>query len=293
MPIQPIKDINEYIRVKKSLKERFENERSGDQDSFIDQSKLLQPLIAAQQEATKSLEKAIVEESVNKALVPLTKELQRRNDQIDMLAEQPYFQQEIPAISGPDMIKDTSETFTTPEASKEYERVVLDNDLDQTDIENLQDMSLELPSKVYELSKDPDNNIFEKTFTRIKSINASHGQKTRADNKKQTEKAKEIFKSQNITLKKYKEIIESLQGAKRFVSTPKKKGKGMKNSQDCIIYPYGDINLLVVKLNELYAAKQAGNTGVDNKIITILDELLRINAVSKDQYDGLYKNIFS
>ena len=123
MPLQPVKDINEYIKVKKILKERYENERSGEQDLFRDQSKIFQPIIAAQQEATKAIENKIVEESVNKALIPFTKELRRRNDQVDMLAEQPYFQQDIPAISGQPEIP---EVFSTPEPT---EKVDLDKDL--------------------------------------------------------------------------------------------------------------------------------------------------------------------
>ena len=203
-----------------------------------------------------------------------------------MLAEQPYFQQEIPAISGQPEIP---EIFSTPEPT---EKVDLDKDLNETDIENLQDMSLEKPSKVFQLSKDPDNKIFEDIFKKIKSTNASHAQLVRPDNKKRTEQEKEIYRSQNETLKKYEKLIRGLQGATQFVSTPRKKGKGLKNTQDYIIYPYTDINILPVKLSELYAAKQAGNTGVDNKIISILDEMLRVNVISKDEYDNVYKNIF-
>jgi hypothetical protein len=289
MPIQPVKDINEYKRLKKSLQDRFENERSGEQELFREQTKIFKPIITANQETSKAIQDKIVEESVNKALEPLTKELKRRNDQIDMLSEQPFYQQEIPAISGPS--ESSKEIYATPEPSKDFMQVDLDNGLNETDIENLQDMSLELPSKVFELSKDPDNNIFEETFKQIKTYNKSLSQLTRSDNKKRTEQEKEIFKSRHKTVEKYNNIIRSLEGSKKFISTPKQ-GKGLKNTQDYIIYPYTDINELVVKLNELHAAKQAGNTGVHNKIISLLDELLRVKAISKGDYDNLYKNIF-
>jgi hypothetical protein len=46
---------------------------------------------------------------------------------------------------------------------------------------------------------------------------------------------------------------------------------------------YDDPNVLVERLQLLVASKQAGNTGLDNKISAILDELMRCGAVPKDQ----------
>jgi hypothetical protein len=43
--LQPVKNINEYKRVKEALRERFETERTGDQNLFREQSRILQPLI--------------------------------------------------------------------------------------------------------------------------------------------------------------------------------------------------------------------------------------------------------
>ena len=42
----------------------------------------------------------------------------------------------------------------------------------------------------------------------------------------------------------------------------------------------------------LDAAKQAGNTGVNNDINVIVDKLLKIGRIDKTTYDKLYKNIF-
>lgn len=80
------------------------------------------------------------------------------------------------------------------------------------------------------------------------------------------------------------------------MSTPKKKGEGLKNARgrtegvDVIYYP--SVKDLCIKLQELHAAKQAGNNGLNNSINSILDELLRVNAINKDEYNYLYKNIF-
>jgi hypothetical protein len=164
-----------------------------------------------------------------------------------------------------------------PRASSPVIKINLDADLNETDIENLQDMSLELPSVVF------NNKNIEDTLERIKTENRSIGQKL---GKSQTinDKEKLIYTSRKKTLEIYKQKIQGLEGARQFV------GKGLKKID--VIY-YSSIDDLCSKLAELYAAKQAGNNGLDNRINSILDELLKVNAISKNEYDNLYKNIFS
>ena len=99
-----------------------------------------------------------------------------------------------------------------------------------------------------------------------------------------TDKEKVIYESRKKTLEIYRQKIQGLEGARQFV------GKGLKKID--VIY-YSNIDDLCSKLAELYAAKQAGNNGLDNRMNSILDELLRVNAISKNEYDNLYKNLFS
>ena len=56
MILQPVRDIGEYKRVKEALRDRFENERTGDQDLFREQTKILQPLINSQQQTVKAIQ---------------------------------------------------------------------------------------------------------------------------------------------------------------------------------------------------------------------------------------------
>jgi hypothetical protein len=149
------------------------------------------------------------------------------------------------------------------------------------------------------------NKTIEETIEKIKRENRSIGQKLGKGSvaQKQDKREKAVYKSQKKTLEVYKQIIEGLEGAKQFVSTPKKTGKGLKNAArgrtgdargrtggiDVIYYP--SVEDLCIKLHKLHAAKQAGNNGVNNSINSILDELLRVNAINKDEYDILYKNI--
>ena len=55
---------------------------------------------------------------------------------------------------------------------------------------------------------------------------------------------------------------------------------------------YNDTTNLCEKLNELVASKRRGNTGVDNNINAILDELLNTGRIDKNSYNNLFKSIF-
>jgi hypothetical protein len=261
--LQPVKNIDEYKRIKETLKNRFESERTGEQSLFIEQSKILQPLIKPLISTQEQTIKAIQDSGTK----DLARELQRRNDQIDLLSQQPFYFDPLPAIQ-------------TSSPMKDYIKIDLDFDLNETDKENLQDMSFALPSEVFK------NKQIEETLDRIKTENRSIGQKL-GRGSDATEKEKEIYTSRKKTLEIYRHKIQGLEGAKQFVG----KGLRTRKTPDVIFYP--SVDDLCSKLAELYAAKQAGNNGVDNRINSILDELLRVRAVSKDEYDHLYKNIFS
>jgi hypothetical protein len=261
--LQPIKNLDEYRRVKQALKERFETERSGEQSLFREQSKMLQPLIkpliASQEQTVKAIKNAGTQE--------LARELRRRNDQIDTLAQQPFYLDPLPSITAPQ----------TSSPKKDYIKINLDSDLNETDLENLQDMSFDVPSVVFK------NKQIEETLGRIKTENRIIGQKL-GKNSDVRENQKQIYVSRKKTLEVYRQKIQGLEGAKQFI------GKGLKTNKDVIFYP--SVNDLCLRLVELHAAKKAGNNGLDNIINSILDELLRVRALSRDEYDILYKNIF-
>ena len=265
MTIIPIKSLDEYKRVKESLRDRFESERSGDQDLFVQQTKILQPLIntASTQQATL---KALQE---NQAETNLS--LQKTHGSLQQL------QTALPMIAA-------AQAHTPQDSFKEADDVLhvdVDAQLDDTDMENLQDMSMTLPSVVLK------NQNIEETLNKIATENRRIGQKLGVKSTA-SQKEKELYRSQKETLVTYKQIIEGLEGAKQFMSTPKK-GKGL--SVDTIYY--ASVDDLCEKLAELNAAKRAGHTGVNNHINSILDELLKIKAIDKNQYNTLYKNIFS
>src|SRR5271155_2174733 len=108
MTLQPVKDISEYKRLNETLKNRFENERTGDQDLFREQTKILQPLINTQQQMVKAIKDTQDASStaISNALVPIVRELERRK-QAELLMEQPFYRAEVPAIAqtSPDIVK--------------------------------------------------------------------------------------------------------------------------------------------------------------------------------------------
>src|SRR5271157_4925077 len=272
MPIHTVKDIKEYKRLKDALRVRFENEKTGDQDLFREQTKIFQPLINTQQETVTAIKDSQDTSStaITNALLPIVRELERR-EQADLLMEQPFYREDLPAIA-------QTSAQASAQASPDILKVNLDGNLNQTDMENLEDMSLELPSVVFK------HKTVEETLEKIKTKNRSNGQKL---SKKKILKPHEleVLISRKETLETYKQIIEDLQGAKQFVSTPKKRGKGLKNKIVDVIY-YPSVGDLCKKLAELDAAKQAGNTGLVNNINSVLDELLRVKVINKNEYDA-------
>ena len=262
MSIKPIYDIKEYERQKNAIRAQFRAERTGDQVRFEEQSKLLKPVIDVQKETAKAITEKIA--SKDDVLIPFTKELQRRHDQLETLTQQPFYNQDIP-----DPTHDAS-------GSKESIHVNLDRNLTDEDIENLEDMRLDLPSKVFEKGE------VRETLEKIKTFNRSIGQILGIGpaGKKATTAEKVIAESRKKTLVKYIEKIEGMIKSSQFISTPKK-GKGLnfyKSPED-----------LWEKVSLLINAKISGNNNDDHDddIIDGLLELLRIDAISKDTYDQL------
>ena len=100
-------------------------------------------------------------------------------------------------------------------------KVNLDEQLDRQDIDNLNDMKLPLPSKVYE------TDTISQTLNKVKTHNKSIGQYLGigAPSKSISKDAKAALESQKNTLKKYKALIENTESAKKLISTRKTEKK--------------------------------------------------------------------
>jgi hypothetical protein len=271
MSIVPVKSIDDYKRIKDSLRDRFESERTGDQDLFRQQTKVLAPLINTATTSNKTQQESLT------ALKALQESQNLTNTELQLARQ---YQQQAVGQPQQQAIAPAPDVFLTPDTMQ----VNLDAQLNESDRENLQDMSLDLPSQVFR------NKTIDQTLDMIKTENRKIGQLL-GEKSKLSQAEKGIHQSRNKTLVTYRDIIKGLEGAKQFVSTPKK-GKGRVSTQRYDAIYYSSVDDLCQKLSELIAAKSAGHTGLNNQINTILDELLKIKAVDKKQYDTLYKSIF-
>src|SRR5271163_2497382 len=124
-----VQTAKQFLENKKILTSRYATERSGDIQTFLDQEKLLAPLIKSQEETSKATQEKIVanQNLTSNVLVPLMQEVRRKNDQVDILQQLPYYQAQ---IDQPAPIAES-----TPE--KKPMTIDFDQDLDTTDKENL------------------------------------------------------------------------------------------------------------------------------------------------------------
>src|SRR6266568_4020271 len=283
MPIQ--KGMDEFKRVKESLKNRFDSECSGEQVFQREQTKAFEPLINIQKETSKATQDKIgsSQATVTNSLVPLVQEMQRRNDQIDMLASQPFYQQQqLPDIPEEEILEDI--------------RIDLDKNLNDSDIQNLNAMGYQLPSILFgNKSTEEVKDALESALDKIKTKEHSLRIK-KSSGKSKREELTEMYTSQYKTLRKYEERLKHIGTSLNLIaSTPKKKsGEGLKNkkgkSVDVIICSNpADI---YQQLQKFCTAKEAGNTGVDNHINSCLDKLLKEKAIDMDDYKNLYNEIF-
>jgi hypothetical protein len=274
-------DVAKFKQARDEAKRYFEVQKTGDQSLYIDQTKLFQPLIDTTKETSKAIQERIGTDhkELENALVPFTAQLRRRNEQVEALQNLPFHTQEIEPVGQ-----------STPKKNEDVLKYNLDKILNETDNENLQDMSLELPSKVM------GNENFEQVLSAVERLNRRYGQFTgKASTKDQKEQ--EIYKSRMNTLEKYK---QSLLEQKPTLKYKMKKGesrvklkRGRGRPRSCpVTILYSSVDELVKKLEEYVSAKYAGNTGLDEIIISILDELLEKNHIDKKMYNKMYKNIF-
>jgi len=264
-------DPTTYSKVKNEVKEMFRDEKVGKQQTYESQSELFKPIINSTKEV--ALDE---KQSLNNILAL------RDNEQRLAL------RQAIQDMSG------LSDVFTEPkESTPKAPRVDLNKGFDQSDFENLQDLSLPFPHEVFS-NIDEIPEILKEVKTKIKSL----AQEFREDRlTKKSEREKDMYKSQRNTLDKYKTRLKYIRESKSVVGegkhcrckklVKKKCGRGRPKTNYAIVY--NDEKDLCQKLEEYIASYHAGNNGVYNTIITILDELLNKKIIGKDTHDQILK----
>ena len=261
-------DINKYIQLKKDVKQHYNDMKLGEQSLYENQSNLFKPITDITKEQTKAIKDKLTsnQDSIRNTLVPFTTNLEQRINQLENLQALPYYE-------------------TPIETTR-----ILDFDQDFTDEEKnyLASQKLDLPSVVFQKQAATE------TLDKIKSTNQSIGQSKRHG--KLTEEEYNVLTS---VIKKYKSrIYQIMEGLK----IPTKTGSGVKlikqrrskgrpkTKVDAILY--SDSNDLIEKLQTFTSSYKAGNKGVHNYIIEILDELMKNKVITKSEYDDIHASIF-
>lgn len=286
--------LNELDNEKQKLKKRFRNQKTGEQLYSESASKLFNPITKELEKDTHALQ-SLMQSQSNQYL----NEQRNLNNKLDAniqnmdryikLYEDSYTDRSIEESPKERVAKAESKVYFDPNEG-----------LVETDVENLKHLNLPLPSKI--VGESFNKRTIEEIKAKISSNRRSLGQYLREDNKeKHTPEKTEEFESLKETLVKYKKAIEALEAgldykkgegiikSKKLVREKRKRGRPKKNVDP--IY-YDNFDDLVEKLHLNIAAKSAGNTGLDNHIIAILDELLHKKVLLKSEYDTLFKNIF-
>jgi hypothetical protein len=249
------------------LKQHFRDKRSNEQTVIKEGEKYFKPVIKAQKEVSKEIIDSLNknQESLTKELVPFNRNLERRIDQVEELHSSPYYNEPLEELEGFSQSTPKKEDFTKD--------VDLDYGLNDTDIENLDLLKLEKPSIVFKNGTHLEvlKNLAGQQISLGKIV--SDKDKT---GKKSSARDKEIAKSQQITLKKYRSKLNLIKKAHE----EKVFGEGLKinnlNNDD------------LIKI--LYEIKDKGNSKIG---LTILDELLKRHVIDNKKYDEFVTNYFS
>ena len=293
MPGELTKDfVKRYTQQKENLQNHFLSEKTGKQTLYTDQAKLFKPIIDSQKETSENLQNKITtnQDVLTNTIIPFTNEIKRRNDQVDELQSQPFYNAPLGIENVPQ---------STP---KKDLYVNIDADLlDTTHKENLEYLNdpvlkFPLPSQI-----QPEN-----YDTVLKSITKEKTAITNGIKKLEHQGEIEVNMSRHATLEILRQKIKTLQ--KTYSEFDIKSGKGLQKRERKLckqkrgkgrpkIHPdpiiYNNANDLVQKLYELIIAKEAGNTGLDNTINAMLDELLETGVINKNDFDKMFKNIFN
>ena len=212
MSLQPIKDVSEFKRRKTTLRNRFESEKTGDRTLLEEQTKKYKPLLSSQKEHSKTMQDVAnqIVESQNEGqtalqpLLPLLRNIQRAQVAAPRLLP-PLPSYVIPSATTPSQYATPQSAIAAPDekshiplpvayvsSRKDPRRVNLNEGFDRQDLDNLRDIGLQLPNRIYESDTIPQSR------EGIKTLNKSLGQylEIAAASKKISKKSKAPMESQ-------------------------------------------------------------------------------------------------
>ena len=224
MSLQPVRNIKEYTRLKQSLKNQFEREKTGEQGIFEEQTRLFQPLMKFNEEIAQKSNATFL--PITEAAINVSKELKRRNDRVDMFAELPFYASSQVArgdTTRPSIASNISAASTSPDGRTAKRKrmdpklinVDLDKFLDSSDKKTLIDLGFPLPSEAYKKGQ------ISEVLRRIKKSKHSLVQKT-SKVSKAIPVDRAVYEQQKVSLGALETHLIGISNAMLFVNSPKK-----------------------------------------------------------------------
>ena len=256
--------VNDILSTRKRLQKKFINEKLGEDVLQYEAAKLFKPLTEAQEVSTAATTQKL--DKVVDTLERLPAQLAIEENPIQSL----FTERALPAPPK----KDT----------------IVDPDINM-DLDILRRYGFKPPSQV---SPSESEDIQKRTI----NYNRVLGQTKRYTSSQEDKDAitKEIkslteYRERLKLLSKGQELIVKGKGMKKSYKKPKHKGKAKPHKLGGTLKYYDDPDVLVQQFHLLVASKQAGNTGVDNEISVIIDELVRKGYITKTEAVQLDKSI--
>ena len=278
-PIKRDLIVEEFLKTKKNIQEKFITERLGDISAQRELSKLFKPITETQKD---------IKESLVSELRPIKESLKElpAAPQLQAIAAPPEDEDEEEGVMQVGKIahKYLSDYAAKQNVDKTFG--IYKNPLDKlyyiwnTPID-IRDDNLIVGDEEYEgtpglweliISKQPDGNVYSRDdFENYAKIMVDTSALKQNNNPAEAvPKSSRGWKWKNLLRRIWKDKSQY-------------EGQGMDTT---VVIP-SDPDALLDRLDILLASKAAGNTGVRNEIVSICDELLRQKVLSRNHYKNL------
>jgi len=258
-PVKRDKIVQDFISRKNRIKENFKREREQELNAAMAQEKYFEPVIASQAQTTKALKQ--LQDSVVQNYTPL----QAITDGVINLDEDT--QDALAGLEpGAYNVKwdGNRHIIGTKPISFNDGKIIFDNE-EYSAAKGL----LSLLTRKTPIGYD-DNDLAN--YANILDNSGAIYQSKHGPKDKNSDKWKRIVRP----------IWEQLYPRRAKLADSKKAKRG-----NGIVYLSSDPNALVERLELLISSAKAGNTGVRNEIVSILDELLRMKIITRDYYKSI------
>lgn len=287
--------IQEYLRTKRSIQQQSFDKILEDKNIYTKQEKLFKPIIDAQKDQSENLQKEL--QKVTSSLEPL-KMLPGPSGPLPIEAPLPpeftgvkFGEIATKALSGsigkPGAYDNVTGLYTNEgkfflgdkEVNFDGDNIIIDGVVYKGTPGLWQLITSKVP--LDESYNQDDLEVYSDIMQRTNAI--------RSERDPRRPKINTGFKWKNLLKPIWNEQKGREKGSPR-TSTPKKKGKGLATGYGVEFLPSDPVQLLN-QLKLAFASNQAGNTGERNRIVSILETLLQMKQITKNDYKTIAQDI--